>query len=300
MGLFDGLFSLATTSMTNGVNRSEAEYNRQWQERMYERQYADNINLWKMQNEYNTPSAQVQRLKDAGINPYLALGNVQTGSASSVPPAQAGNGAQATGVPAHMDGMAESLLALMRGKDERELLKAQAQDLYASGMEKRIDSMTKHQRNLAELSKMLSGSGKDAADAALSRSLQQTEDELRGYKKQQFVNETNESVLRQVTSWEQLKYLPTDKRLEYSERIANIALTNQLGSESRQTVRKMIEETNHEFFKGQGQKFINELNVKTERFIIDKMANDEYWSRKDPNLSNGYRWLEDIKNWLRK
>lgn len=32
------------------------------------------LEFWKMQNEYNKPSAQVQRLKDAGLNPALMYG----------------------------------------------------------------------------------------------------------------------------------------------------------------------------------------------------------------------------------
>lgn len=53
---------------------------RQWQEKM-----------WHMQNEYNTPTQQMQRLKDAGLNPHLVYGNganVQAGPVGSPPPTQ--------------------------------------------------------------------------------------------------------------------------------------------------------------------------------------------------------------------
>lgn len=33
-----------------------------------------NVDFWKMQNEYNTPKAQKQRLKEAGYNPALMYG----------------------------------------------------------------------------------------------------------------------------------------------------------------------------------------------------------------------------------
>lgn len=36
--------------------------------------YSREIDLWRMNNEYNTPAAQVQRLKDAGLNPALIYG----------------------------------------------------------------------------------------------------------------------------------------------------------------------------------------------------------------------------------
>ena len=51
---------------------------------------AKNIEFWKMQNEYNTPKAQMQRLRDAGLNPALIYGSGQTntGVAGSVAPSK--------------------------------------------------------------------------------------------------------------------------------------------------------------------------------------------------------------------
>lgn len=42
-------------------NKELAQYN-----------YDNNLNMWNLQNEYNTPRAQMQRLKEAGINPHMA------------------------------------------------------------------------------------------------------------------------------------------------------------------------------------------------------------------------------------
>jgi len=35
----------------------------------YERQRADSLADWNMQNKYNSPSQQMQRFKEAGLNP---------------------------------------------------------------------------------------------------------------------------------------------------------------------------------------------------------------------------------------
>lgn len=52
---------------------------RQWQEKM-----------WHMQNEYNSPKAQIARLKEAGLNPAMMYANGSAGGASaSVPSAPA-------------------------------------------------------------------------------------------------------------------------------------------------------------------------------------------------------------------
>ncbi len=61
---------------------------REWSEKMYERQKNDNIDFWNTQNTYNSPAAQMQRLKDANLNPHLAYGNgsvANTGGSISSP-----------------------------------------------------------------------------------------------------------------------------------------------------------------------------------------------------------------------
>lgn len=66
--------------------------NRAWQEKMYATQRADSLSDWQMQNAYNSPEQQMQRLRDAGLNPNLVYGdgNVQ-GNAGEVRSSQVGN-----------------------------------------------------------------------------------------------------------------------------------------------------------------------------------------------------------------
>lgn len=44
---------------------------------------AHDVNMWNLQNEYNTPAMQMQRLTEAGLNPNLMYGQGNTGNASS-------------------------------------------------------------------------------------------------------------------------------------------------------------------------------------------------------------------------
>lgn len=60
------------------------------EERMANRQYVqqkrDAIAFWNMQNEYNSPVAQMQRLKEAGLNPMLVYGSGSVdGNSTSAP-----------------------------------------------------------------------------------------------------------------------------------------------------------------------------------------------------------------------
>jgi len=58
--------------------------NRRWSEKMYQRQYNDNLAFWAMQNDYNSPQAQMRRFQEAGLNPNLIYGQGNAGNAGSV------------------------------------------------------------------------------------------------------------------------------------------------------------------------------------------------------------------------
>lgn len=69
---------------------NEFDYRRNKKEgdRQYNRQYQDNIAFWRMQNEYNSPQAQMERYKQAGLNPNLVYGAGNPGNAGAPSPPQ--------------------------------------------------------------------------------------------------------------------------------------------------------------------------------------------------------------------
>lgn len=82
------IFNTAMASMDNAVNVSAAasmnKKTRKWNEGMYERQRQDAKSDWEMQNEYNHPSSQMARLREAGLNPNLVYGKGADNTASMV------------------------------------------------------------------------------------------------------------------------------------------------------------------------------------------------------------------------
>lgn len=58
------------------MNKRTEKYN----ERMYFRNRADALADWNMQNDYNSPTAQMQRFRDAGLNPNLIYGQTNEGA----------------------------------------------------------------------------------------------------------------------------------------------------------------------------------------------------------------------------
>lgn len=62
--------------------------NRKFQEKMYNRERQDSLADWNMQNAYNSPTAQMARLKDGGLNPNMIYGTgsqAAVGNAGSMP-----------------------------------------------------------------------------------------------------------------------------------------------------------------------------------------------------------------------
>ena len=79
-----GFLGSRSQSKANSTNLKIAQMNNEFNERMLQKQMDYNTDMWNKQNDYNNPSNQVARLKEAGLNPALALGNISTGSAQSV------------------------------------------------------------------------------------------------------------------------------------------------------------------------------------------------------------------------
>lgn len=71
---------------TNKANMEIAKYQTQWQQQENEKAYQRSLNMWNLQNEYNSPTQQMARIRAAGLNPNLVYGNGVTGnSAGSTP-----------------------------------------------------------------------------------------------------------------------------------------------------------------------------------------------------------------------
>lgn len=83
----DGINQVANT--VNVAQTSKRQ--RKWAEQQYDKQRSHALQDWEMQNAYNSPAAQMQRLKDAGLNPHLVYGN-GADATSSAPPRSSDTG----------------------------------------------------------------------------------------------------------------------------------------------------------------------------------------------------------------
>ncbi|MEM2002478.1 MAG: hypothetical protein QXT77_07535 [Candidatus Methanomethylicaceae archaeon] len=70
--IISGVTGLAGTLASNASARN-----------MQRRQIRKDVEFWHMQNEYNSPQAQMKRLKEAGLNPNLIYGSSPGGAAGT-------------------------------------------------------------------------------------------------------------------------------------------------------------------------------------------------------------------------
>ena len=117
--LLGGLFGSASTDSTNNANARQAAAQRKWQteenEKAYQRNRAlaeqqNNLNVeqwhrerqaaledWNRENAYNSPAAQMQRYREAGLNPNLIYGQSDTSGGMASPSIA---GSMTSGAPA--------------------------------------------------------------------------------------------------------------------------------------------------------------------------------------------------------
>ncbi len=111
MGLLLGALATAGVSaggqwLANQANKGQAQDQQNWNENqwnkqnqqnleqwnrvqqrnmgVYEKERQDGLEFWNMQNQYNSPQAQMARFKEAGLNPNLIYGQGNSGNASPI------------------------------------------------------------------------------------------------------------------------------------------------------------------------------------------------------------------------
>lgn len=86
-GIFGAIGNVASTILQGQYNSRIAGENYAYSRDLAALQNQYNIDMWNLNNEYNSPKNQLQRLVEAGLNPNLAYGTVSSGN-SQRPPEQ--------------------------------------------------------------------------------------------------------------------------------------------------------------------------------------------------------------------
>lgn len=113
----------------------------------YERSKRDNLEFWRMQNEYNSPQMQMKRYQEAGLNPNLIYGQGNSGNSGPIqsvaaPPPQFRSTEPGNGV-------AGGSLAFINSMYDLQIKQAQADNLKAQNTVIHEDALLKRQQRLS-------------------------------------------------------------------------------------------------------------------------------------------------------
>lgn len=282
-----GLGSLADDTWKEGVSDNNDSASREWQEQMYDKQYANNTQFWYEQQEFNSPKNQVQRLKDAGINPAFAIGNIQSGQMGSVGSSSVpGTNVSQRVTPQRFN---DSLSSILTQKETMKNMQLTNDSLKLDNEAKEIDILTQAWRNMVDIYNTMAETDEKKAntyhkitDADIARFMAMPNFQAKMVEMIKGLSETDLNIADTVMKWEEIRYLPKDKKMLYADALADIDLKYEQRELTKQQVKTEIEKTNHEFFRSEGQKFINSLNEKTEEYVLKRAEYDAKFSAKNP------------------
>jgi hypothetical protein len=292
------------TAAQNSANKEIAQMNNAFNEKMFDKQVAYNKEMyqqqlgdqWKFYNdakqnswdlyndqkEYNSASAQRERLEAAGLNPYLMMsggsaGVAQGGSSPSgaAPSAQGVTPPTATPYSADYSGITAGLgraIDVLSSMPDRKVKEAQADNL-------RIEGKYIAGKAMAQILQMKTEAKTKEARLALDKLIADFDNNLKV--SNMAVNEQNiaeskartqlavtENLMRQ----KQLEWLPMQQKIELAQAAADIALKRSTGNlnnvQARHEVKKIAEtvaRTNKITSEFNAQEYQNQFAVATYR-----------------------------------
>lgn len=180
MGFFDGVGGGLVSSLVGNIGHQiSAAQQYKYQKRLMDRQNKYNTEaattafnrmhgMWQLENEYNTPTAQMGRYKDAGLNPNLIYGNSNPSAGFTAAPSSSVSAGSAPQV--RFDNPIDSIAKVFQLKnlsDQNEVLKAEAADKQASALLK-TQGITESQARIARYRSL---TAKSSFDLRLGESL---------------------------------------------------------------------------------------------------------------------------------
>lgn len=224
--LFGGLSSGSAQRSANETNLQIAQMNNQRQYQMFQEQNAFNERMYNQMQQYNTPTAQMQRYADAGINPYIAAGNVQTGNVQSAlqsAPAPQMQAAQMQPVTGPGDAMMNA------GNQISSIINQYAQNALALAQAKKTNAEANwvDRLNSANVLKLNSSSRLDEGQNALLGLDYQLKSDTLG----NFIRLSDLSVANAEKTNEQLDVITQSARLENALKNIDLGIQSQYGEQ---------------------------------------------------------------------
>ena len=291
----------SSTAMQNQANKEIAQMNNAFNEKMvdkqieynkemYQQQLGDqwkfyndakqnSWNLFNASNEYNSASAQRQRLEAAGLNPYLMMSGGSAGTASSTsmpsgssPSAQGVNPPTATPYSADYSALAQGL--------------GQAADIISSSAKRKVDNATaenlriegkyKAAKTMAEIISLRTDAKTKEGRLALDKLIYSIDKDLKS--SQMAVNSENIANMQAqrkliniqtLMADKQLSFMDAQNKMDLAQKAADIQLKYAQGALTRKQVEHEIAKIAETHARTDGQVLQNTSQMYQNAFDVD-------------------------------
>lgn len=273
-GLASGLLGAAGNASLNSATRN-------WQTSMY---YID--------RDYNTPANQMKRLREAGINPHIAMANgmLSSGQTSGAPSAPSTH-------PYDFSPIAQGMSQAGALYQQSQLQKAQVEQINAQSENQRIKNDFEAWNQYTQILDRLSGVNKNSVEAKLLRKrLDELEIDL------QTRSEENRARIDSMRSERQLNEVKAkyeQAQLDYQEILNGFApeqqkiITDNLSKQGRE-IESAIGKNNSDAALAAANKALSEAQkegVKFDKLTKERMADylvdQEYWKAQTEKYRSG-------------
>lgn len=271
-----GIVSQALQNQSVGAANARTERiakdNRQWM-----------TDMWNLQNDYNSPANQRKRFEEAGINPYMALGQMDVGNASTI-----GNPDSPQMQPSDYTPLSTAFSTASGQLQQARLINAQADKTVNEASSIGIDNQTKLVRDLATLSKLRSEviQNKKAVELIDSQI----------YRINYLLDSEKENLDSQSQrNWNDAEYIKENQRIAYwNAKLAEYNYKNIAPLTVKRMIRE-IDQVTSQIYVNYTQGHLNEENAK---LAVEKAAT-EICNRVIAREGNKRAWVElynDVTN----
>lgn len=255
---------------TNQANRELAEYS-----------YQQNLAQWNRENEYNSPTAQMARLQEAGLNPNLVYGSGSAVQSSASSPQYDAPTMQAAKVGAYTGinfGIGEGIAAMYQNQQIKSLMSKQ------------------------DAERTLIHSQADEAKARVLEALSRIRNTNLDSEARQMKNDVYKSTMDELKQSPKLEndYKRVSTRLGESNIIMNNAATQRILAESQSIMSKLPLELDKlgaeiDLTETQRSNLIENINYTVERELTERARRALFGSQSSLNNANtAFRKLENM------
>lgn len=295
-----GLFGVGSSLFQNSQNRQNVretnqmnykinQMNNQFNERMAMQQRNFQERMWNQENLYNTPSAQRQRLQEAGLNPYLMMNGGSAGTAQSV-----GTGATASSsgpavmhpFQADFSGVQQAIGSVFQSQvQQSQVSQLQGQKNLADAQAMQALSQVDWSKMTKETREYLKATGLARAQLSYSREMQELDNMafagrlLQAQGTSQLLDAEARTVLN--------KYLDPQQQADLNVKAAEYYNQMSHGHLNYNQAKKVLAEEVLTYARAKGQKISNKVAESTADSLI-RASNAS-------NLSNAEFELESAK-----